>query len=289
MRAPLILAGLGALALAAPVAAQETTAVPQPSVGADTDAVKEIVTVAAGVISVPSYEGSDNNNFIPFVQARGTIDGYFFATQGTQLYVDLIRNTPGPGIDFQLGPVVSVNLNRSRRKGIDDRQVEALGIRKVALELGGYVGIGKTGVITSPYDNISVNVAYVHDVTNIHDSYVVTPQINYNTPLSRKAYVSISASAAYAGNGYARSYFGVDAPGALRSGLPVFNARKGWKNYSVGALGNYSLTGDLLGGVSVIGNVSYSRLLNDFKDSPVTSIAGSRDQWYYALGLAYTF
>ena len=30
-------------------------------------------------------------------------------------------------------------------------------------------------------------------------------------------------------------------------------------------------------------------MLNDFGDSPVTRIAGSRSQWQGALGLAYTF
>lgn len=245
------------------------------------------MTIGIGVASVPSYEGSDTNRFIPAAAARGSISGFNFSTRGTMLYVDLIRGAAGPVVDFQFGPVASLNLDRS--SGIDDARVAALGKRKVALELGGYAGVGKTGVLTSDYDNLNVSVSYVHDVTNIHDSYVITPEISYGTPLSRKAYVGVSANAVYAGRGYARTYFAIDAPGALRSGLPVFDARRGWKNYSFSALASYALTGDLLGGLSLVGGVSYSRLLNDFAASPVTRIAGDRNQWFGTVGLGYTF
>jgi outer membrane scaffolding protein for murein synthesis (MipA/OmpV family) len=34
---------------------------------------------------------------------------------------------------------------------------------------------------------------------------------------------------------------------------------------------------------------SYTRLESDFAESPVVSIAGSRNQWLGAVGLGYTF
>ena len=54
-------------------------------------------------------------------------------------------------------------------------------------------------------------------------------------------------------------------------------------------MGMVSLTGDLTGGLALVGGVNYRRMLDDAGDSPLTSIAGSRDQWAGALGLAYTF
>ena len=272
--------------LATPAFAQESGP-GQPGVPIAADAGGDRITVGAGVATVPSYEGSDNNILIPAAAVQGTISGYSFSTRGASLYVDVFRNDTGPAWDFQLGPVVGVNRNRVNRIG--DSQVRALGKRKTAVDVGGYVGIGKTGVITSDYDTLSVNVAYVHDVASVYDSYVITPQINYGTPLSRFAFVGLTASASYAGRGYASTYFDVDTAGALRSGLPRYNAGKGWKNWTVGVLGLHSLTGDLTGGLSVAAGVSYTRLLNDFADSPVTSVAGSRNQLMGALGLAYTF
>ncbi|MES2754407.1 MAG: MipA/OmpV family protein, partial [Pseudomonadota bacterium] len=84
------------------------------------DLNRDRVTVALGVGTVPSYDGSDNNNFIPAGFIQGTVSGVSFYTRGLKLYVDVVPNAPGPVVDFQLGPVVSLNLDRTRRKTIDD-------------------------------------------------------------------------------------------------------------------------------------------------------------------------
>lgn len=262
----------------------------QTDAGLDAAALtRDRVTVAVGVANVPSYEGSDTNRWIPAAAIQGNVAGISFITRGLVGYIDVIPQEPGPTWDFQLGPVLALNLDRTSRKRIDDTRVEALGDRKTAFELGGFVGIGKTGVITSDYDKASVYVAYRHDVRNAHDSYVITPTFDYGTPLSRKAFVGITAEANYIGRGYAQTYYSVNPAGAVASGLPVFTADKGWKDWSLSAFATYALTGDLLHGLGVGAGVRYSRLLNDAKDSPVTRIAGDRDQWYGAVGLTYTF
>src|SRR3546814_4584311 len=78
--------------------------------------------------------------------------------------LELLRNASVPGLYFQAGPIAVVNFNRSSTKSIDDPRIKALGKVDTAIELGGYVGIGKTGVITSPYDKLSVSLSYRHDV-----------------------------------------------------------------------------------------------------------------------------
>lgn len=273
-----------------PALAQDTSSPAQPP-----QPMPEIVTggdsftVALGVATVPSYEGSDKNRVIPAGLIRGSISGINFSTRGTKLFVDLVPNASGPGIDVQLGPVVGVNFDRTDRKNIKDRRVEALGERDTAIEVGGYAGIARTGVFTSDYDTLGASVAYTQDVNKAHKSYLITPQVDYGTPLSRKAYVGISASATYVGGEYADTYFSVTPAGSIASTLPTYNAGKGWKNYSLTAIATYSLTGDLLHGLSLVAGGSYSRLLNDFADSPVTRVAGDRDQLFGAIGLAYTF
>jgi MipA family protein len=278
---------LGAAAvLAAPAFAQDSSPAPAP-VSPDVEIGGDSITLGLGVATVPDYEGSNDNRIIPFPAARGSVAGYSFSTRGPRLFVDLVKNEPGPTWDYQLGPVVSLNFNRVG--DVEDDRVQALGKKKVALELGGYIGIGKTGVLTSDYDKLSASVAFYQDVTGIHKSYVITPQIDYGTPLSRKAYVGISGNFSYVGSGYADSYFGITRAQAVRSGLTRYNPDGGWKNWSLSALGNYAITGDLLGGLSAVAGVSYSRLLGDFKRSPIVLTAGDRDQWYGAVGLAYTF
>ncbi|WCM26431.1 MipA/OmpV family protein [Sphingomonas sp. QA11] len=274
---------------AAPAFAQDSAGPPSPApLPVETvEQNRNSLTIGGGVAYLPSYEGSNDYVVTPAFAARGKLDGFSFFTRNTQLYVDLIPNPPGPSFDLQLGPIAGLNFNRVGR--IVDPQVKALGSRKVALEAGGFVGIGKTGLITSDYDNLTVRVAYVHDLSNIYRSYVITPSIEYSTPLSRKAFVALSVSADYAGTGYARAYFDVDAAGSARSGLPVFSGRKGWKDLNVGLVAGRSLTGDLLHGLGIYVTGSYTRMQDDFAASPVTSIAGSPNQWLGAIGLGYTF
>lgn len=287
MRAILLSVGAALLASAVPAFAQETTSPAQAPITPDVDTGGNSITVGVGAALVPTYEGSDNSRVVPVPAVRGNIDGYAFSTRGSKLVVDIVPNDEGPVWDYQFGPVVSLNFNRVGDPG--DARVDALGRKKIALEVGGMVGIGKTGVITSDYDKLSVSAVFVNDVTGIHNSFTLTPQIDYGTPLSRRAYVGLSASATYVGNGYANTYFGVSPSQVAASTLPAFNPESGFKNWSLSALGAYSITGDLLGGVQLIGGVSYSRLLSDFANSPITRIAGDRNQWFYALGVAYTF
>jgi outer membrane protein len=109
------------------------------------------------------------------------------------------------------------------------------------------------------------------------------------TPLSRKSLVAFFASATHIDQRYSDTYFSISPAQSVRSGLPAYQARSGWKSVSAGAAGNISLTGDLTGGLSMIGGLMYMKLLGSAAETPATSIAGNRNQWLGGLGLAYTF
>ncbi len=286
--APLI--ATAALSLSVPAHAQDVSVAD----ASDTAAVgaqmgKNTITLGLGGAYLPDYQGSNDYQFTPAPAALAYINGHTITLIGNRLSVDLIGDRTNPGWDFQAGPVGVVNLDRTAHSRIDDLRVRALGKIGAAVELGGYVGVGKVGVITSPYDRLSVALSYRHDVTGVHDSGIWQPSLNYFTPLSTKAAVGLFATAEHAGSGYARRYYSITQGQSIASGLPVYNARSGWKNWTAGALGTYSLTGNLLQGWKLVGSVAYGRMLNDFGDSPIVSQAGSRGQWLSALGVAYTF
>lgn len=272
----------------APVAvAQESSipAEPNPEIATGGDSI----TAGVAAAYLPDYEGSNDYRFAPAPAAIGSIGGFAFSVIGNRASIDLIPNKPGPVVDFQLGPVGVVNFNRTNEDTIDDDRIAVLGERDTAIELGGYVGIGKTGVLTSPYDKLSVSVSYRHDVSKVHRSGIWTPSINYFTPLSLKSAVGLFASAERVERGYGRTYFDINAAQSALTGLPRFAAGGGWKHYTLGVAGMYSLTGNLLGGLKLVAGGSYKRMLNDYSASPITSVAGSKNQWLGAVGLAYTF
>jgi len=250
-----------------------------------------VLTVGVGAAVIPSYEGSDDYRVIPVPQFRGKVSDFAFWTRGPSLYVDAIPNR-GQDIDIQLGPVVGVRFDRSSLKNIKDASVRALGKRDVAVEVGGFVGIGKTGALTSDYDNLSARVAITKDVAGAHDSYVITPAIEYFAPLSTRSFVGLGVSADYVGKKYGRYYYDIDAAGSLASGLPAYSEAgngSGFKKIGVNLTGGLSLSGDLRKGWALFALGGYSRMLGDYADSPIVSIAGSKNQWVGAVGVGYTF
>ena len=242
-------------------------------------------TIAAGAAYIPDYEGSNDYKIIPAAAIRGRVSGISFFTRATYLYVDVVPRGSG-ALEFDAGPIVGIRLNRTGK--VKDDFVDRLPELDTAIEVGGFAGITYHG-LTNPYDALSVRLDVVKDVGGAHKSTVVTPTIDFGTPLSRTTYVGLSLSADWVGGGYADYYYSIDTAGALASGLPVYNAGGGFKNWRIGLLANQSLTGDLTHGLSLFGTASYSKLSGDFKRSPIVSQRGSASLWLAALGLAYTF
>ena len=276
----LLLTALLAGALASPAFAQEAEA-PLP----DPEDVADNWTVALGAGWTPDYVGSNDYRIIPAAAIRGKIGGIGITTRSTYLYADLVPRGAGK-VDFDAGPIIGARFNRTGK--VKDDIVDLLPERKTAIELGAFGGISLHG-LTNPYDALSFRLDLLRDIGKAHKSTVVSPEVSFSTPLSRRTYVSASVGADFVSNRFADYYFGIDAADALVSGLPAFNPDGGMKNWKIGLLANQSITGDLTGGLSVFGTVNYSRLVGDFKRSPIVSDRGSANQWLFAAGLAYTF
>lgn len=246
--------------------------------------------VAAGAMSVPDYNGSDERRILPAVYLRGRYEGFSFSTRGTNFQVDLIRHRRGQKIDWKFGPIVSLRADRTG--SVKDPRVDLLPDRKMAVEMGVFTGVTKTGVVTSAYDQIGFRVVALKDISGRHGSWTASPTIDYGTPLSKRAFVGISASMNIYGKGFGRYYYNIDPLGSAASGLPVYSGA-GQKatigKYTLGMAGAYALSGDLRKGFVLIGGAQYGRLGQRFADSPIVKDAGSADQWLFGAGLAYQF
>src|SRR5690349_2487810 len=144
------------LLLASPALAQEQAAEPAPRI--DPDMLDgDMITVGAAAGYTPSYEGSNDYVLTVVPGIRGRVSRINFTLRGNRFSADLVPTKGGPGWDVQLGPIVSLNFNRSA--AIVDPRVRNLPKLKTAVEAGGYAGIARQGVITSDYDKLSVNVA----------------------------------------------------------------------------------------------------------------------------------
>ena len=268
------------LLLSTPALAQQAGApLPDPETAADN------WTIAIGGAWLPDYVGSDDYRLIPAGAIRGKIGSVAITSRTTYLYADLFER-PSEGIDIDAGPIVGARLNRTGK--IEDDVVALLPERKTAIEVGGFAGVSLHD-LTNPYDTLGFRLDVLHDVGNAHESTVISPNVEFSTPLSRTTYASASLGAEFASGKFADYYFSISPADSLASGLPVFDADGGMKSWKAGLLVNQSVTGDLTGGISVFGTANYARLLGDFADSPIVADRGSRNQWLLAAGLAYTW
>ncbi|WP_428632091.1 MipA/OmpV family protein [Sphingopyxis sp.] len=251
---------------------------------------RDYIAIAGGVLSSPDYNGSDDRRILPAFYVRGRVSGYSFSTRGTNFQVDLIRHRRGQKTDWKFGPIVSLRADRTG--SVKDPRVDLLPDRKLAVEMGVFTGVTKTGVITSDYDQLGFRLVALKDISGVHGSWTASPTIDYGTPLSKRAFIGVSASMNIYGKGFGRYYFDVDPLGSAASGLPVYSGA-GRKTtigkYTLGIAGAYALSGDLRKGFVLIGGTQYGRIGDRYADSPIVKDAGSKDQWLFGGGLAYQF
>jgi len=270
----------------APALAQDIPPVGLPDPAASVDDGGDNFTLGLGVGYAPSYEGSDNYVVSPAGVVRGRVSGFNFYSRATALYLDVIREAPDAPYNIEAGPMVNLRLDRSSR--IRDSRVKALGEIDTAIEVGGFVGITKNKVFHG-YDFATLRLDVIKDVADAHDGLVIAPNLEYATPLSTRFLIGASLSAEHVSGKFADTYYSIGPAGTRASGLATYDADGGWKNVRGTLLATYSLSGDLRSGAAIFAVGSYSKLLGDFKRSPIVRDAGDKNQFFAALGLSYSF
>lgn len=272
-------------AIAVPASAQDEQTPAQTPAQAPAQATVydgDYLSVGVGAGYGPTYDGSDDYTLFPAPIVQGSLGGVKINPRAAGLAVDFV---PGP---LNLG--VAGRMRKNRASDIKDPVVESLGELDTAVEVGPTVGLSLPGVLHQ-YDSLTLSVDTRWDVAGAHKGMVVDPSITYFTPLSRGMAASLSLSAEHGDGKYLDYYYSVTPAQALASGLPAFDADGGGFTKAGGSLLlAFDLDGELAnGGFGLVLLGAYSRMLGDAKDSPLTSVRGSADQWMGAVGIGYTF
>ena len=245
------------------------------------------LTVGAGGLYGPSYDGSNDYVLSPFPIIQGKVRGIDITPRPAGVALDLIPDAKDARIGFSLGPVASVSFNRNRQ--IKDPVVKAAGKLDTAIEIGVNAGVTAYRLL-SDYDALTLSADVKRDIAGAYKGMTWSPSVSYVTPLSKAVLVTISASAHHAGGDYARYYYSVTPAQSAASGLPQYTAKAGWDRASLGMLAGWDLSGDLRdGGFALFAVTNYSRMLNAGKNTPYTSVRGDSGQWMAGAGVAYTF
>jgi outer membrane scaffolding protein for murein synthesis (MipA/OmpV family) len=277
------------LPLAFVLAATPALAQPEPPREADRKEDRYSLTLGIGGGIAPEYEGASDYGFQPGGIIQGKVDGFDFQVRGPNIYVDLIRDDPGSKWNVIAGPVAQVRFERTSRSDLKDPRVALLGTRDTAVELGGYVGIGKKGFLIPPA-SLTFDLAFVHDVAGAHDSFILTPGVALASPVSQRTFARLGVSADYVGAGYGRTYF--DSP-AIAAPIPSLTGfatdGAGFKSIGTTLLLTHDLGGDNRKGWALFGLGGYKRLLGQYARSPIVREAGDADQFLGVAGVAYSF
>lgn len=246
------------------------------------------LSVGAGAVYSPSYDGSDDYVLSPIPIVQGSLGGVDIDPRPAGLALDFIPKAEGP-VDISAGVALRINGNRAGQ--IEDEVVELYGELDTAIEVGPTVGISFPALL-NPFDSLRLGVDVLWDVAGAHRGMTINPSVTYFTPLSRGAAASLSLSAGHVDDDYADYYYSVPVLASVppADALPAFQADGGFDSASVNLLLAFDFDGDVTnGGLAGIVLGGYSKMLGDAKRTPFTSIRGNDDQFMLALGLGYTF
>ena len=236
--------------------------------------------VGLGVTYGPDYEGGDDYEagIGPFGRYNWGSGRYISlgGTSGTEKAARLRANVISKEQSnvWEFGPVLQY---RFERDDVDNNKVDKLKGTDAAIELGAYVGL-KTG----PW---AAGIGFAADVSSEYDGYLVYTKGKYDIPVNEKFVMNIGAHLTWADDNYMSDYFGVSGPEAGTTGLSKYKASSGFKDVGIGLTGHYMFNKKW----GMLGNLSYTRMINDAEDSPIVNDVGDENQYSVVLAVTYAF
>ena len=226
---------------------------------ADDDHLK----LGLGAAIAPRYEGADEYRLQPFPVVDAQY-GLFFARSGD-----------GLGLNIWQSPQLTIGAGVNMMQGYSESDVPE-GIGKLSDTLGAriFASTNAWGAIFT--------VSATQAISKSERGLVANARVSYPYSISERFKVIPSVSVNWANAKYMKSYFGIDAQQAGRSGLSEYRPSAGFKDVSL----RVGFTYDLTKTWSLTGAAGVSRLMGDAADSPLVR---RKSQALGALGVAYRF
>lgn len=230
------------------------------------------ISLGAGI--APEYDGSSDVRAIPFVLADLRWQGITFEFRGLRGRADLASDPR-----FAIGPVIGARLDRSDVNG----PVGVLPEIDTAIEAGAFIGY-RFGGDQLGQGSLQLDLTAVHDVSQTHNGLLATVSASYATVRKPNTFVTVDVQTTWANSDYSRTYFGISAADAIRSGLAAYRPGSGIRDVGAGVSAGYYFDQHL----GLIARAGATYLVGDIADSPVTE-QGSRWQPLGGVTLSYRF
>ena len=225
----------------------------------------------AGVIAVPEFDGSEDQQVVPLLAAFVQKDHYFFEWQGLNG-----RFNVSPVENFFFGPSIAYRFGRD--DSVDNALVQQLFEVDDAIEVGGFARYLLT-------QRITLGLEVLTDVSDAHDGTLAEFTIGYDLFESQRLRLATTLSARYVNDDYASAYFSVSGAESALTGLDSFIAEGGINDIGITFTGNYSFNEKW----GLFGIVGVQRLLGDASDSPIVEQEGDDNQFIVGIAGSYRF
>lgn len=249
---------------------------PPEGFGPMADPNKWSTLIATGPFIAPEFEGATDYRVLPMPFVRARKGNYFIQTEGPGLTANIVNDR-----FFNAGP--SIRYRGERDDDVQNMLVKRLEPINSSIIVGGFISysvpLGKRG------ERIEAKIKPMFDIGDAHNGYSVATSLTYRRVFGPKMRFGLAVNATYADENYNNTYFGVNASNALLGYLPTYSAGAGLKD--VGA--NFNLAYSFNQNWGIIGIVSYKKLLDPAKNSPLIQAAGTTNQFFGTIGLSYRF
>jgi len=236
--------------------------------------------VGLGAAYGPDYEGGDDYEariapFGKYIWGSGryvSLGGTSGTEKAGRLKANIIATDQSNVWEF--GPLLQY---RQKRDDVDNRKVDKLKEVDAATEAGAFVGF-KSGPWSS-------SLSYATDVSSSHDGYLWYINSGYRIQVNDRFMMNVGVHLTWADDDYMDEYFGVSGKESAKTGLSKFSASSGFKDYGIGLTGHYKFNQSW----GLLGNVGYTRMINDAEDSPIVNKVGDENQYEAVVAVTYSF
>lgn len=233
------------------------------------------IRTSFGVGFAPDFEGSEDYDPIPILSVRAEFENFRVELNGLNGGVDV-----SPFKRWEFGPAFSFRFGRD--DDVDNDVVAMLREIDEAFEIGFFVGYRLSPKLLDR-DLIAVRVTFLHDVTSVHEGFLVAAGATYSFQALQMLRVGIGPTISFANEDYFDTFFSVDANNAARSGLPTFDADGGLRDLGFNSTVTFFATRRW----SVTWFLAYRRLVGDAADTPIVDFEGNPNQITSGLTASY--
>ncbi len=239
------------------------------------------LTVGAGVLSSPAFQGSKDYQVIAFPNVKVEFKDLFFASLKDGVGYNFIHSN-----GWRIGPLVKYKFDRKedgnnsfRVAGNKSSALKGLGNVDATFECGGFLEYS--------YKPFAYKVEIRQGVDG-HKGMIGEASINYSGAIERfgpPVFYAVGPRVTFADSAYINAYFGINQTQSVNSGLNRYDAASGLVSYGIGGFMSMPIYGPA--SVSLFG--VFDRLGSEVANSPLIKQRGSENQFAIGLGATYRF